>query len=520
MARADHFADSLGGSALSAALKAPIFLTKGDRLDVRVGAQLREGGFTKVIVLGGTGAISADVEAGLNGSGYQVTRLGGVDRYETSLAVAKAVLAKTGGKQVLLTSGVDFPDALAAGAGSARVGGAVLLTHPSGVSPKAAAFLRETMSEVTAVGGPAQTAVKASGLHVKRSLTGTNRYATATMVAKAFFTKPAQAMLASGVDFPDTLAAGAVAGLTGRPLLLSTPTKVPAETLGYLREAKIAPNSVQLVGGSKVNTDLPKDYGHDTTPGNTGNTTPGGNSGNGGNNGAQPGGNPGGNPPQGACAKALPKPELEGNPGTNPLYNVNDESKYKLINHNAYDKACDRFFLEVNGTDASNKELFDALQLIFDWSEVESDGAFKVIKARELNRPRHHKVDANLVVQRGNQKQSVKADYLVVAQVPQLELSTYTITMNPGETKEITIQNANLFADGTEFEDYHFVTEDSEDNGETAPETRIDTKTKIVIEAAQNAAAGTYKYEVFADHGDGGEKRTKFTVVVSTPSAP
>ncbi len=76
-------------------------------------------------LLGDTKSIPASVATQLTGLGYQVVRYGGADRYATAVAVADALGSPS---TVLLATGTNFPDALAAGVGAAKAHGAVLLT--------------------------------------------------------------------------------------------------------------------------------------------------------------------------------------------------------------------------------------------------------------------------------------------------------------------------------------------------------------------------------------------------------
>jgi hypothetical protein len=80
------------------------------------------------------------------------------------------------------------------------------------------------------------------------ALIGIDRYATAVLVAKRFFPGSRGAGLASGVNFPDALAAGPVMGARGVPLLLTGATTLAAVTSGYLTTSK--PLTVHMFGGT------------------------------------------------------------------------------------------------------------------------------------------------------------------------------------------------------------------------------------------------------------------------------
>ena len=57
-------------------------------------------------------------------------------------------------------------------------------------------------------------------------------------------------MLASGVNFPDGLAAASLAGALGAPLLLTPPAALAPETISALTALKV--KTVQIVGGTNA----------------------------------------------------------------------------------------------------------------------------------------------------------------------------------------------------------------------------------------------------------------------------
>lgn len=116
LSRSDTFADALGGSALAAAKHGPLLMTPTASLQADTRAELQRvlapGGV--VYVLGSPGALSSEVESAVLALGYQVRRLAGADRFATAVAIAKEM--RSDGGAIFVATGMDFPDALAAGA--------------------------------------------------------------------------------------------------------------------------------------------------------------------------------------------------------------------------------------------------------------------------------------------------------------------------------------------------------------------------------------------------------------------
>ncbi|MBP6996582.1 MAG: cell wall-binding repeat-containing protein [Phycicoccus sp.] len=82
-------------------------------------------------------------------------------------------------------------------------------------------------------------------------LAGPDRYDTSVALSqKAFPTGASKVFIATGENFPDGLAASAVAGQLGAPVLLTTGAALPASVQTEI--LRLAPTTVYLVGGSDV----------------------------------------------------------------------------------------------------------------------------------------------------------------------------------------------------------------------------------------------------------------------------
>lgn len=246
LSRSDGFADALAGTPLAAAKHAPLLLTPSNAaLDPGAGAEvsrvLSPGG--TVYVLGGPSAISSAVDTQLQAT-FHVVRLAGSDRYATAVAIADQGLGNPG-VQVLAT-GLDFPDALSGGAAAASGGGAVLLTDGSALPAATASYLAAHPGTRWALGGPAAGAGTGVGA---TAIVGTDRYDTATRVARAFFTAPTTVGVASGLAFPDALGGGVHAAAHHAPLILVPPDQVPAGVGTYLSSLRAGSPHGFVYGG-------------------------------------------------------------------------------------------------------------------------------------------------------------------------------------------------------------------------------------------------------------------------------
>ncbi len=246
LARGDAYADALVGAPLAAVKNAPLLLTTGTQLPAVTAAELQRVLATgsTVYVLGGTSAVPASVATQLTGLGYTVVRYGGATRYATAVAVADALGDPT---TVLLATGLNFPDALAAGPAAAKAGGVVLLTAGSALATETSSYLNAHGTTVYAVGGPAAAADPAAV-----ALSGSDRYATAAKVATTFFSGPTTVGVATGENFPDALSGGAFLAHLGAPLVLADTNAVPSATTSYLQSVNASVTAADLFGGSAV----------------------------------------------------------------------------------------------------------------------------------------------------------------------------------------------------------------------------------------------------------------------------
>lgn len=244
LTRDDLFADALAGTPLAVEADGPLLTTSPDGLDDDVLAEIRrvlpDG--REVLVLGGPDALPDTVDQALTNAGYQPRRVFGATRFETSVAIAREL----GDPQLqLLTTGLDFADALTAGTAAASAGGAVLLTDGETAHPAVAAYLDAAAGDQVAVGGPAAAAHPDADPEV-----GANREATAVLVAERFFDAPPTVGVARLDLFADALAGGAFMGRRGGPLVLTATSSLPDVTADYLCDVGGGLERATVFGGT------------------------------------------------------------------------------------------------------------------------------------------------------------------------------------------------------------------------------------------------------------------------------
>lgn len=258
LVRDDDYPDALVAGPLAANYNAPILMTPTKQVPHRVVDALRTHGFTKVILVGNPGAISAGAASQLQNAGFQVQRLGGQDRYRTAGAVADHLLAARGRDKsdVYLATGVDYPDALSASSAAIKNVGVVLLTPRRTVDGTSQGWMNSAKAaKVVAVGGPAVAAAEKS-VHLDEKQVGVDRYETAEKVASAYFPpNPGRIAVATGKDFPDATLAASLTARTGSPLVLTRTDTLTKPTTQFLTRNRASVRKVDVVGGKAAVTE-------------------------------------------------------------------------------------------------------------------------------------------------------------------------------------------------------------------------------------------------------------------------
>ena len=250
----EDYADALAAGPAAAKAGAPLLLTAARSLPAAASAEIKRLNVKKIVVTGGTGAVSDTVLAQLRALVPTVSRASGSDRYATARAVIAS--AFTTSPTTFIVSGENFPDALAASAAAAATGAAVVLVAGSGTA--LAPETRQTLANLgtrTAilVGGSGvlsagiEAGVRAAVPDVRR-VGGLDRYETATALNKLVFGSSPEAILASGIGFADALAGASLAGVRKAPLYTSRPTCVPDAVVADITN-RLGATRVTLLGG-------------------------------------------------------------------------------------------------------------------------------------------------------------------------------------------------------------------------------------------------------------------------------
>ncbi|MFB2583331.1 cell wall-binding repeat-containing protein [Herbiconiux liukaitaii] len=189
---------------------------------------------------------------------FQVNRVAGADRYSASVAYSQYAFpsAATGAPVVWVASGETFPDALSAGPAAAKQGGPLLLTTQASLPASVQSEIQRLHPQrIVIAGGPnsvSETVRNQLQALVPNTVRigGADRYEVSRNVAThAFPGSNLYAYVATGVNYPDAVSAGAAAAAIRVPLILvyGQWTAIDGATASKL--ASLSPTKIRAVGG-------------------------------------------------------------------------------------------------------------------------------------------------------------------------------------------------------------------------------------------------------------------------------
>lgn len=149
------YPDALAAGSEAARQRVPILLVGTDDIPAVTAQELARLRPSNIVVMGGPSVVSDAVLAGLGAYSARVDRVSGANRYETAVALTRAVHPANGVSTVYLATGAGFPDGLSAGPVAAAGSAALLLVPPNALPAVVAEELRRLdPTNVIFVGGP------------------------------------------------------------------------------------------------------------------------------------------------------------------------------------------------------------------------------------------------------------------------------------------------------------------------------------------------------------------------------
>lgn len=262
IASGEDYPDALTGSALAGAEKGALLLTPKSALISVVEAELKRLNPARVYIMGSSAAISPAVESRIKTvlPAATIERVAGADRYATARKAADKVYDIAQPGKAIVANGQAWPDASAVSALAYAKSYPILLAGPNSLGTAATGYLAAHKPATYVVGGigvvpesvydAVNTAATSTGIR----LGGDNRFATAVLVAQQVIDHEgfgaSEAYITTGMDYPDALTGGMLAGRLRHPLLLTLPNSLPVDLAKFLTANKSLLDRLWIIGGS------------------------------------------------------------------------------------------------------------------------------------------------------------------------------------------------------------------------------------------------------------------------------
>ena len=226
-------ADGLTATPIATYYKSPLLLVEKNNIPEVTKNEIKRLGAKNVIIVGGTTVVNQAVEQQLLSLGVsKITRLGGSDRYETSLLVAQYIDSNLYNiENIVVTNGLGEADALSIAPVSGRDRMPIILVRSNSIPSSTYNWIRgEGINNAYIIGGT--TAVNDSVLNQVNGITkndisgnrigGSTRYETNAFIIDKFYGSSTNKVYVSkGLQLIDALSSGPIAALENSPVVLA-----------------------------------------------------------------------------------------------------------------------------------------------------------------------------------------------------------------------------------------------------------------------------------------------------------
>ena len=254
-----NFPDAISAAPLAYKYKAPILLTDKDKLSDNTNTELDNLEVKHVFIIGGTGAVSSDVEEQIKAKGIDVKRLCGTSRYETSIAIANEIDSSS---SIVVTNGYNPYEALSISSIAAKKGMPIILTAKNEMPDAVQNYLKQNNITKTYVLGNANGVTDDDGVADNSifnntiRITGNNTYEKNINIIKTFDSdiNYSKEYLVTGKSFADALTGSVLAAATSSPIIF-VDDDMPQVTKDFIASKASFVANISILGGTNAVSD-------------------------------------------------------------------------------------------------------------------------------------------------------------------------------------------------------------------------------------------------------------------------
>jgi putative cell wall-binding protein len=251
------FGDAICAAPLAKKYNAPILLASKNKLDNQsskesLSSELNRLKVKKVFIIGGKGVISDKLESEVKKKGIQIERISGVDRYATSIEVAKKVGINNG---AFLTIGTDFADAVSAAPIAAAKQMPIILLPNAKSTKELESYIKNANVSKAYILGDNNLIKDDIVKYFKDAerIIGKDKYERNINIINKFEKDInfSTTYLSSVSDYADALSGAALASLTKSPIVLVS-NNIPKNVQEFLNNKLDKMYQINILGGEGV----------------------------------------------------------------------------------------------------------------------------------------------------------------------------------------------------------------------------------------------------------------------------
>lgn len=225
--------DGITSTPLATTNKAPTLLVEKDKVATSTTNELKRLNPKHVILIGGENSIGTKVESVIKDLGSDITidRVGGSDRYETSLLIAEKVAEKNDVNKVYVTSGIGEADSLSIASKAGAEKQPIVLASKDDINSGIYDWIKDKeVKDAYFIGGTASLSDKViskvdsivSSDVSKNRIAGSDRQETNAKVIEKFYPEQtySSVYVSKSDQLVDALTAGPLAAKTNSPVVL------------------------------------------------------------------------------------------------------------------------------------------------------------------------------------------------------------------------------------------------------------------------------------------------------------
>lgn len=232
---ATSYANALPASVLAYQKDAPVLLVNSTAQETTEAFDYMSAHLSKtgtVYLVGDNNIIGSDFTSKLNDLSYSnVIRISGIDKYDTGCLIAQE-LDVPSGTPIIISSGENFPDALAVSGYAARNEYPIILVSSDGITEESLNYIKSIQPNTVYITGGTGAVSSAIESRIKNNIPTTNiqrfagsdRFDTAAQIVEHFSSgSVSDIFVTSGFNYPDAIAGSVLAAKFGSPIVLVDP---------------------------------------------------------------------------------------------------------------------------------------------------------------------------------------------------------------------------------------------------------------------------------------------------------